>query len=78
MYLVDSTVEKGTRDVESLLRADWPVAAQIHPIDKHNTFFPTLQTQRGFNGLFLIQTYMQKDVHNMYMSYVLSDSLAAS
>lgn len=42
LYLVDSTVEKGTGEVESLLRANGPVAAQIQPIDEHNTFLPAL------------------------------------
>lgn len=46
VYLVDSTVEKGSREVEGLLGANWPVTAQIQPIDKHNTFLPALWTQR--------------------------------
>lgn len=48
LYLVDSTVQKGTREVESLLGADWPVAAQIEPIDKHHTFLPSLWKQNNF------------------------------
>lgn len=53
LYLVDSTVEKGSREVESLLGANWPVAAQIQPIDKQNTFLPALWIQRTLNGLFM-------------------------
>lgn len=42
LYLVDSTVEEGTGEVEGLLGADGPVAAQVQPVYKHNTFLPTL------------------------------------
>lgn len=53
LYLVDSTVKKGSREVESLLGTNWPVAAQIQSIDEYNTFFPALWIQSNFSSLFI-------------------------
>lgn len=55
LYLVDSTVEKRTREVQCLLGAQWPVAAQIQSIDEHNTFLPPLWNPRHIKLLFLLQ-----------------------
>lgn len=49
LYLVNSTVEKGTRKVKSLLGANGPIPTQIQAIDKHNTLLPALCTQRNVN-----------------------------
>jgi len=49
LYLIDSTIEKGSREVESLLWANRPVTAQIQSIYKHNTFLPALWNPKTYN-----------------------------
>lgn len=63
-YLVDSTVEKGPREIERLLGADGPVTAQIQPVDKNSTFLPALWTQTGS------ETHAPK-IHNIKALYFL-------
>ena len=45
LYLVVPPVKPGSRDIESLLRADGPVSSQVLAIDEHYTFAPALWTQ---------------------------------
>lgn len=61
LYLVDSTVEKGPGEVESLLGADRPVASQIQPVDKHDTFLPALHTQRKLSEYTHVQKCKKKN-----------------
>jgi len=45
-YLVVSTPEPGSRDIQEILGTNEPVAAQILPIKKHYSFTPLLRTHR--------------------------------